>query len=243
MNLLFRLIWLMVTVRRKPPLTFHDVDRLPMRARWTDLDQLRHVNNGVFLSMMDLGRVDLMVRAGVWKQLMDAGIYPVVAAQTITYRKSLQWRQRFVLETRMAGYHDKALFVEQRFVVDGEIYARAFVKARFLKRSGGTVSIEELNAIAGEDLTQTRWRAGFAAGPTTSRCRRPAPRRRANGPTPDCPPAAQPIVTWWLASFGSNRTGSTLPACQLPSAAAAITWRCTVRNPGWPSATTSIVTS
>jgi len=153
-NLLFRLIWLMITVRRKPPLTFHDVDRLPMRARWTDLDQLRHVNNGVFLSMMDLGRVDLMVRSGVWKKLMDAGIYPVVASQTITYRKSLQWRQKFDIETRMAGYHEKALFVEQRFVVDGEIYARAFVKARFLRRSGGTVSIDELNALAGEDLTR-----------------------------------------------------------------------------------------
>ncbi len=152
-NLVFRVIWLWLTVGRKPPLDFRDVDRLPMRARWTDLDQLRHVNNGVYLSMMDLGRVDLMKRSGMWKRLMDAAYYPVVAAQTITYRKSLQWRQRFVLETRMAGFHDKALFVEQRFVVDGEIFARAFVKARFLKRSGGTVSVEELNALAGEDLT------------------------------------------------------------------------------------------
>lgn len=154
MNLVFRLLWLRLTVGRKPPLGFDDVDRLPMRARWTDLDQLRHVNNGVFLSMMDLGRVDLMIRTGVWKKLMDAAYYPVVAAQTITYRKSLQWRQRFVLETRMAGFHDRALFVEQRFVVDGEVYARAFVKARFLKRTGGTVTVDELNAIAGIDLTQ-----------------------------------------------------------------------------------------
>ncbi len=152
-NLLFRLLWLRLTVGRKSLLGFADVDRLPMRARWTDLDQLRHVNNGVFLSMMDLGRVDLMMRTGVWTKLMDAGYYPVVAAQTITYRKSLQWRQRFVLETRMAGFHDKALFVEQRFVVDGEIFARAFVKARFLKRNGGTVAVEELNALAGVDLT------------------------------------------------------------------------------------------
>jgi YbgC/YbaW family acyl-CoA thioester hydrolase len=155
-NLFFRVIWLFLTVRRKTPLNFRDVDRLPMRARWTDLDPLRHVNNGVYLSMMDLGRVDLMVRSGVWKKLTDAGFYPVVASQTITYRKSLQWRQRFVLETRMAGYHDKGLFVEQRFVVDGEIYAQAFVKARFLKRAGGTVSIEELNEVAGEDLTKIR---------------------------------------------------------------------------------------
>ena len=153
-NLLFRLLWLRLTVGRKPRLNFDDVDRLAMRARWTDLDQLRHVNNGVFLSIMDLGRVDLMMRTGVWTKLMDAGYYPVVAAQTITYRKSLQWRQRFVLETRMAGFHDRALFVEQRFVVSGEIYARAFVKARFLKRTGGTVTVEELNTLAGIDLTQ-----------------------------------------------------------------------------------------
>ncbi|MEP6842065.1 MAG: acyl-CoA thioesterase, partial [Pseudolysinimonas sp.] len=154
MNLLFRLLWLRLTVGRKSPLGFRDVDRLPMRARWTDLDQLRHVNNGVFLSMMDLGRVDLMMRTGVWKKLMDAGFYPVVASQTITYRKSLQWRQKFVLETRMAGYYDRALFIEQRFVVEGELYARAIVKARFLKRTGGTVSIDELNELADEDLTQ-----------------------------------------------------------------------------------------
>lgn len=153
MNLLFRLLWLRLTVGSRPRLNFDDVDRLPMRTRWTDLDQLRHVNNGVFLSMMDLGRVDLMMRTGVWKKLMDAGYYPVVAAQTITYRKSLRWRQKFVLETRMAGFHDRALFVEQRFVVDGEIFARAFVKARFLKRTGGTVTVDELNALAGMDLT------------------------------------------------------------------------------------------
>ncbi|HEU0207288.1 MAG TPA: acyl-CoA thioesterase [Pseudolysinimonas sp.] len=152
MNLVLRLLWLRLTAGRKPPLNVDDVDRLPMRARWTDLDLLRHVNNGVFLSMMDLGRIDLLMRVGVWKKLMDVGYYPVVAAQTITYRKSLTWRQKFVLETRLAGFHDRALFVEQRFVVDGEIFARAFVKSRFLKRAGGTVTVDELSALAGIDL-------------------------------------------------------------------------------------------
>lgn len=153
-NLIFRLLWLRVTVGRKTRLAFRDVGRLQMRVRWTDLDQLRHVNNGVFLSMMDLGRVDLLVRSGLWEKLMDAAYYPVVAAQTITYRKSLQWRQRFVLETRVAGFYHRAVFIEQRFVVEGELFARAFVKARFLKRTGGTVAVEDLNALAGEDVTR-----------------------------------------------------------------------------------------
>jgi hypothetical protein len=63
--------------------------------------------------------------------------------------------------------------VEQRFVVEGEIYARAFVKARFLKRAGGTVTVDELNALAGLDLTLIpveawvrRW-ADAAALPST----------------------------------------------------------------------------
>jgi acyl-CoA thioesterase FadM len=105
--------------------------------------------------------------------MISAGFYPVVAAQTITYRKSLKLRQRFEIETRLLGYADKGLFVEQRFVVDGEIYARAIVKARFLKRAGGTVSIEELSAVAGEDLSAVpvdesiqRWAAETALPPT-----------------------------------------------------------------------------
>ena len=151
-NLVFRLLWLRLTVGRRSPLGMFDISRLRMRARLSDLDQIGHVNNGVYFSMMDLGRVDLLWRSGFWQKLTKAGWYPVVASQTITYRKSLRWRQRFVLETRMAGFHQKAVFVEQRFVVDGEIFARAVVKARFLKRSGGTVSVAELNELAGVDL-------------------------------------------------------------------------------------------
>jgi acyl-CoA thioesterase FadM len=152
-NLYFRLLWLMLRVGHRPRLGLHDVGRLRMRVVLRDIDQAWHVNNGVYLTMMDLGRVDLMTRAGVWKPMLAAGYYPVVAAQTITYRKSLKLRQKFDLETRLIGYADKALFIEQRFVVGGEIYARAYVKSRFLKRSGGTVSIEELSVVAGEDLS------------------------------------------------------------------------------------------
>jgi acyl-CoA thioesterase FadM len=152
--MLFRTILLWITSHWGPRYRVHDVGRLTLRVLPTDLDINNHVNNGVYFSLMDLGRFDLLHRSGAWATMMKKGFYPVVAAQTITYRKSLQWRRRFVLETRMAGYHDRALFVEQRFVVDGEIYARAFVRARFLKRSGGVVTVDELNELAGMDLTR-----------------------------------------------------------------------------------------
>ncbi|MFC5502331.1 acyl-CoA thioesterase [Lysinimonas soli] len=178
MNLFLRLLRLRLTVARRSRLDFLDVGRMPMRVALTDLDPLRHVNNGVYLSMMDLGRIDLMMRSGVWKRLTTAGYYPVVAAQTITYRKSLELGQRFMLETALRGFDEKAAYIEQRFVVDGEIYASAIVKARFLKRSGGTVSLDELGALVDQDLRvhaidskTARWSQDVAL-PTT---REPAP--------------------------------------------------------------------
>ena len=89
-NLVFRLLWLRLTAGRRSPLGMFDISRPRMRARLSDLDQIGHVNNGVYFSMMDLGRVDLLWRSGFWQKPTKAGWYPVVASQTITYRKPLR---------------------------------------------------------------------------------------------------------------------------------------------------------
>lgn len=176
--MLFRtIIWFLRSSRRKR-LKITDVGRMSMRVVLTDIDTLRHVNNGMYLSFMDLGRVDLMLRSGAWPALSKRGYYPVVASQTISYRKSLQLWQKFDLETRLIGLDAKAVYCEQRFTVDGEIYARGFVKARFLKKTGGTVTVAELTDAVGADLAELelpewleQWSADVALPPTKA----PAP--------------------------------------------------------------------
>lgn len=152
--MIFRTFLVWLRRGRGPKLGIHDVGRLDLRVMPTDLDVLGHMNNGVYLSIMDLGRMDAMQRSGAWGAIANAGFYPVAASETISFRKSLQPWQRFTLETRIVGYDAKAVFVEQRFVVGGEIYAQGFVRARFLKRSGGTVSLDELAAVTGADITE-----------------------------------------------------------------------------------------
>lgn len=143
----------MIRSRRAPKLGSHDVGRVRLRVLPTDLDVLGHMNNGVYFSIMDLGRMDLLIRSGMWATLQAKGYYPVMANETVTFRKSLQPWQRFVLESRIVGYDAKAAYVEQRFVVDGEIYASAMTRGRFLKKSGGTVSMAELSEVTGVDIT------------------------------------------------------------------------------------------
>jgi acyl-CoA thioesterase FadM len=115
----------------------------------TDLDVLRHMNNGRYLSLFDLGRWDLLTRPGMADAMRRHGWYAGVSSETITFRKSLTPWQRFDVESRFLGHDDKALYLEHRAVVDGEVYARAIIRARMLKRSGGTLSHDELFAALG----------------------------------------------------------------------------------------------
>jgi acyl-CoA thioesterase FadM len=171
--MLLRTLLMMLTSRRRSHLDFREVGRVAMRVVPGDLDLLRHVNNGVYLSLMDLGRMDLMLRSGKWQELGRLGWYPVAASATLSFRRSLQLWQRYVLETKFVGFDDKAMYVEQRFVRSGEVYAIGVIRARFLKKSGGTVSVAELGELAGIDPAQMpipdwmrEWAAGAALPPS-----------------------------------------------------------------------------
>jgi acyl-CoA thioesterase FadM len=153
MHMFFRTVFHMLRGRFAKPVDIHDVSRMNLRVMPTDLDVLNHVNNGVYLSLMDLGRMDLLVRSGAWKRFKELGYYPVVASETITFRRSLQPWQKYVLETRAVSYDVKAVFIEQRFVVDGQIFARAHVSVRFLKKTGGVVTTAELSDALGVDIS------------------------------------------------------------------------------------------
>ncbi len=136
-------------VRRGAPLPPTEVATIRLTTLPTDIDMLRHMNNGRYLSLFDLGRWDLLIRTGLFDAMRRRGWYAVVSSETVTFRKSLELWQRFDVETRFVGHDDKALFMEHRAVVDGEVYARVIVRARMLRRTGGTVSHEELFAAVG----------------------------------------------------------------------------------------------
>lgn len=173
-----RLAWLAVRAPQLPPIDPQHVGRVQRRVMLGDIDELRHMNNGVYLSMLDHARQELVVRTGVWARLRAAKMYPVVTAQTITYRKSLTYRQRYDIESRLLGLDDRCVYMEQRFVVEGEIYARAFVQARFLRDAGGTVPTDELAEVTGidpEHFQVPEWLHEWAAHVRLPGTRQPAP--------------------------------------------------------------------
>lgn len=154
------------------------VGRVTLRTLPTDLDLLGHMNNGRYASLFDLGRFDLLIRTGFWELLNQKQWYAVVASETITFRKSLELWQRFTVESRLLAHDDKSVYMVHRAVVKGEIYAEMIVRARFLRRSGGIVSHEELFAALGrhDDLPPLEpWMSEWAAASALPSTRAEAP--------------------------------------------------------------------
>ncbi|WP_084078367.1 thioesterase family protein [Demequina sp. NBRC 110057] len=149
MNLWLRLLLTRLRSRRRARLSLWDEAVTPFRVAPTDLDLLGHMNNGRYLTLMDLGRLDLMIRSGFWADLDTHGWFPVVAGQTITFRKELRLGQRFEIRTRILGLDDRWGYLEQRFCVGDTVHAHALVRTRFLKREGGTVDHDELERAVG----------------------------------------------------------------------------------------------
>ena len=149
MNLWFRLLWLLIVSPRRHPLSPLDTCSTPFRVLPSDLDVLRHVNNGIYLSIMDLARVDLMTRCRLAGRLRQRNWFPVVAAQTIRFRRSLTLFQRFTVESRVLGWDDRAFLVEQVFMRDRELVAHAVVRARFLGTKGERISPRDVLALVG----------------------------------------------------------------------------------------------
>ena len=126
-----------------------------MRVRPGDLDFYLHVNNGTYLQMMDVARSNYIADVGGFPLFNERRWYPVVASQTVTYKRSLTLGQRFDVETRMIGLDERAVWFEQRVVVDGDVAVRAYICTRLRKKDGRPVENDEVRAIAaaaGHDL-------------------------------------------------------------------------------------------
>jgi acyl-CoA thioesterase FadM len=148
MHYLLRTIFNLILSNRRTPLSMWDTSVLSLRAWPMDVDIAVHINNGVYFTLFDMGRFDLLMRAGVFQETRRRKYTPVVAAETISFRKSLNLGQKFEMHTRLLGSDDKAIYFEQRMVVKGEIYARAYICTRMVSPDG-PVPVEELLELGG----------------------------------------------------------------------------------------------
>lgn len=96
MNLYFRLFYVVIASLFRPRLPAGKAtSEITLCTLPNDLDVNFHVNNGRYLTLCDLSRVDLFMRIGLARAVLKYRWMPVIAEHTMTYRKSLGAFRRF----------------------------------------------------------------------------------------------------------------------------------------------------
>lgn len=119
MNLWFRLLWLLLRQPFRPRIGALDTSELDLRVWPSDLDPNLHMNNGRYLALMDLGRLDLVMATGLGRVCWRRGWRPVAGAISIRFRRPLNPFVRFSLKTRILGWDEKWFYLEQVFAEPG----------------------------------------------------------------------------------------------------------------------------
>jgi acyl-CoA thioesterase FadM len=141
-----------LSAKRRPTVDLFGESHRVMRVLPNDCDFNLHVNNGRYLSLMDLGRIDHATRSGWWGSFQEHGWKPVAAGATIRYRRELRIGSRYRLFTKCLGWTERWVFFEQRFErMDGLLSARAYVKVATLGRDGRPIPPHDVVTAMGLD--------------------------------------------------------------------------------------------
>lgn len=176
MNLYLRLIWAIVRSFRLPPILPGDWIERRLRVWPSDLDINAHMNNGRYLTIVDLMLAEYFVRTGFARAMISAGWRPMSGGAFITYRRALRpwqvYRLRFTLASADAAWN----YMRFEFLHgDGTLCAAGYVKGAAVGRHG-LVPNEESYARCGLPFLPmappapvTHWLAAEAAIAATTR--------------------------------------------------------------------------
>jgi acyl-CoA thioesterase FadM len=151
MNLWFRLVYVFVLslFRERLP-AGKSVSSLRLRVLPNDLDINFHMNNGRFLTLCDLNRVDLFIRTGLLKTMVRRKWAPIIAEHTMTYRKPLRCFARFDVVMTLDRWDEKYFYMTHVFrrgdVIIAEGTSRGVVRSK-----QGVISPQEVLAAVEAD--------------------------------------------------------------------------------------------
>lgn len=147
MNLYLRLQWLLITGGFKPSAAVVDATSLQFRVLPNDLDVNLHLNNGRYVTIMDLGRVNLMQRVGLLRPVIRNNWLPLISGLQIQFLRPLKLFQKYSLQTRLACWDEIWFYIEQVLRSNEKDIARGIVRAQFRRGKAAVPVTEIMRAI------------------------------------------------------------------------------------------------
>ncbi|MFO1246192.1 MAG: thioesterase family protein [Ramlibacter sp.] len=136
MNLYLRLIWTLLRAWRAPRLAVGDTLTRTLRVWPNDLDVNGHMNNGRYLTVIDLMLVEYFVRIGFASVMLRKGWRPMAGGSFITYRRGLKPVQAYTLRFRLDACDQSWNYMRFEFMDGEKVCAAGYMKGAAVARSG-----------------------------------------------------------------------------------------------------------
>lgn len=117
-----------------------------------DLDPWVELNNGRTLTLFDLGRIPLAIRSGLLGVLRQNRWGVTVAGNSTRYRRRIRMFDRFTMISRVIGWDQRFLYMEQSMWKDGECCNHMLLRSA-ITSARGIVPPAEVMAAMGHDPT------------------------------------------------------------------------------------------
>ncbi|GAB1232564.1 thioesterase family protein [Ferrigenium sp. UT5] len=152
MNLIFRMLWVIGRAFFLPRMERDGLaSTLNLRVLPNDIDINFHMNNGRYLTICDLNRVDVFARTGLLKAMFRRNWIPVIAEHTMTYKKPLNLFQPYQVSLEVLHWDEKYFYMAHRFLVGDRVMAEGTSKGCVYERGVGVVAPERALAAVEAD--------------------------------------------------------------------------------------------
>ena len=109
-----------------------------------DLDAFGHMNNGRYLQIMDVARVEWMLQTQVAGAIRKNRWSPILGGGVIRYRHSLKFLQGYRVHTRLLGWDHRWFYLEHSFSDSRHRCVAVGVTRAGLRTSDGWVHADEV---------------------------------------------------------------------------------------------------
>lgn len=108
-----------------------------MRVYPWDIDIFMELNNGRFLTLMDIGRMDVGIRLNLYSSLAQRGWGLMVGAVSGRFRHRFRPFEKFTLHSRLTHFDERWFYFHQWFVGStGKIHASFLVRTAVISKKG-----------------------------------------------------------------------------------------------------------
>ena len=143
-----RLIRVLAQSKLKPNMDFHskDCDVIKMRVWPQDIDPFWELNNGRYVTLLDLGRFAFGGRVNIYKFLKKHNWALTITGTYNEYRHRLRLFQSFHLKTQIIGYDENWFYFFQKLDRKNKVHMASIVKFSFTSKNGIVKPKEVLEA-------------------------------------------------------------------------------------------------